>query len=515
MLSNLNSRREKNRELSVSQFLMKTFWKTINIFLVVGILAIGLLLLGTLMPIPGNFKVKIVKSGSMEPAIRTGSIVVIKPEATYHVGDIVTFGADTKTQIPTTHRIIDIGDMSGISSISTKGDANNAPDQHATSLAQVHGKVLFTLPFMGYLLDFARKPIGFALLVGLPAFAVIVDELGKILNEIKRLRKKKDTHDMYDNTGLSEREGILQSTPVEGTFSDESHSAKPTPIGLTPWVKQSRIPLATYGIQPLILHATVVKKRTLSLQIFIALLLPVVAFLGASTVGNTVSYYSDVESTISNFLRADPLGFRLSLLGSSQVDMSNGAQYVLPIFTPNEDSEPIQYAISSYLSAGDITLCGLLEIEATSTFSYSGPLLLLSTGMSTATGALPIRFALPAGYSANENTSCFIDLIFVGRNANAGVGEGYSDIQRLSIQFFLPSTPLIIINATKATPLNSFLLSASSTEEQNKEDEDTNEHKENTGSTTPVEGVTEPVAVVAAVEGGIPGSASSTPETNL
>ena len=64
-------------------------------------------------------------------------------------------------------------------------------------------------------------------------------------------------------------------------------------------------------------------------------------------------------------------------------------------------------------------------------------------------------------------------------------------------------------------PLNSFLLSASSTEEQNKEDEDTNDHQENTGSTTPVEGVTEPVAVVAAVEGGIPGSASSTPETNL
>src|SRR3989338_8215020 len=58
-----------------------------------------------LLPIKGNIEIKIVKSGSMEPAIKTGSIVVIKPASLYGVGDVITFGEDSRTTYPTTHRI--------------------------------------------------------------------------------------------------------------------------------------------------------------------------------------------------------------------------------------------------------------------------------------------------------------------------------------------------------------------------------------------------------------------------
>jgi signal peptidase len=173
---------------------MKVLFNTIHYVLIAAVMALAFLLLGTLVPIPGNFKVKIVKSGSMEPTIKTGSIVIDKPENSYQVGDIVTFGADTKTQIPTTHRIV--GVAPGPNPIyTTKGDANDAPDQADTHLGDIHGKVIFTVPYVGYVLDFARKPLGFALLVGVPAGLIILEELGKIVREVQRMRRKKSlTH---------------------------------------------------------------------------------------------------------------------------------------------------------------------------------------------------------------------------------------------------------------------------------------------------------------------------------
>jgi signal peptidase len=169
---------------------MKILFNTIHFLLIAAVMALALLLLGTLVPIPGNLKVKIVQSGSMEPAIKTGGIVIDKAKSSYKVGDVITFGADTKIQIPTTHRIVAISNDSN-PVYTTKGDANDAPDQVTTHLSDIHGKVIFTVPYVGYVLDFARKPLGFALLVGLPAALIILEELGKIVKEVAILRRKK------------------------------------------------------------------------------------------------------------------------------------------------------------------------------------------------------------------------------------------------------------------------------------------------------------------------------------
>jgi hypothetical protein len=55
------------------------------------------------------------------------------------------------------------------------------------------GKVLFSIPYFGYIVDFARKPVGFALIIGIPALLIIGDELRKIFVETKRLIKEKKT----------------------------------------------------------------------------------------------------------------------------------------------------------------------------------------------------------------------------------------------------------------------------------------------------------------------------------
>lgn len=170
---------------------MKFLFNLIYYTFVVAILAIAIMLLATLVPIPGNFKIKVVKSGSMEPYIKTGGIVVIKPSSDYTLNDVITFGKDTKTQIPTTHRIVAIDGTGPLRTFTTKGDANESEDPSPTRLSEISGKVIFTMPYLGYVLDFAKKPIGFFLLVGVPAIAIILEEIMKIFSEIKNMRKRK------------------------------------------------------------------------------------------------------------------------------------------------------------------------------------------------------------------------------------------------------------------------------------------------------------------------------------
>jgi len=153
--------------------------------------AIALLLIFSIFPITGNYKIMVVQSGSMEPAIKMGSIVAVKPSENYNIGDVITFGPYTKTKAPTTHRIYDIKVIEGKPIYITKGDANNAPDAREVRQREVIGKVLFNLPYLGYAVDVAKKPIGFMLIIVIPAGVIIGDEVRKIWKEVRKLRKGK------------------------------------------------------------------------------------------------------------------------------------------------------------------------------------------------------------------------------------------------------------------------------------------------------------------------------------
>ena len=176
---------------------MKIFSKLFYIVFVLLLLSVAGLFLASLLPIPGNIKVKIVKSGSMEPAIHTGSIVVVKPQSSYAVGDVITFGEDTKVRIPTTHRIVSVRDDAGTVSYSAKGDANEEADPIVVSKGSVIGKVTFAIPYAGYVLDFARQPLGFTFLIGIPASIIILDETLRIVNEIMGMRRRREPEEEF------------------------------------------------------------------------------------------------------------------------------------------------------------------------------------------------------------------------------------------------------------------------------------------------------------------------------
>ena len=167
---------------------MKIF-KIIYYIIVAFIGIVAVLLVVSVFPITGNFKVMIVQSGSMQPEIKMGSIVAVKPADNYKIGDVITFQFKMAEE-STTHRIVEMRVVGGEVKYITKGDVNNAPDSREVSQEDIIGKVLFDIPYLGYIIDFAKKPIGFMILIIVPAVVIVSDEARKIYNEIKKKKAK-------------------------------------------------------------------------------------------------------------------------------------------------------------------------------------------------------------------------------------------------------------------------------------------------------------------------------------
>jgi len=175
----------------------KTF-KIIYYAVLTIIIFIALVFIVSVFPISGNIKILSVLSGSMEPKIHTGSIVIIKPASEYKVGDVVTFGQNTKTEVPTTHRIAEERLQDGNKVFLTKGDANNAEDNKEISEKDIIGKVFVSVPYVGYIIDFIKKPVGLLIVIVIPAVIIVYDQIQNISKEIKKMMKKRRTKSKTD-----------------------------------------------------------------------------------------------------------------------------------------------------------------------------------------------------------------------------------------------------------------------------------------------------------------------------
>lgn len=169
--------------------------KIIQTFLNIILVAIALLILTSIFPVTGSHKILVVKSGSMEPAIHTGSVVLVSPRKEYNVNDIITFAGRGGKETSITHRVMEIEDTNGKKSFVTKGDANNAEDENKVALDKIIGKVLFSVPYAGYLVATAKEPLGFALLIIFPAGLIVLEEIEKIRKELKKRKKSKEENE--------------------------------------------------------------------------------------------------------------------------------------------------------------------------------------------------------------------------------------------------------------------------------------------------------------------------------
>jgi len=156
------------------------------------IVVVVLMLLSSLFPIFGGFKFFVVQSGSMEPVIKTGSVVMIKPKTDYKIGDVISFSLYNKNETPTTHRIRAIKIKNGVKNFVTQGDANNAPDMVEVKKENIIGKAVLAIPLVGYLIAVSHELSGYLALILIPALVIIGDEILKIIKEARKKRQEKD-----------------------------------------------------------------------------------------------------------------------------------------------------------------------------------------------------------------------------------------------------------------------------------------------------------------------------------
>ena len=90
-----------------------------------------------------------ITNGSMEKTIYIGDLVVSKPcdFEEIAINDIMVF-ADQNDRSAFTHKVVDIDVKNRL--LYTKGEANEVNDPVATPYAYVKGKVIKTIPFLGF-----------------------------------------------------------------------------------------------------------------------------------------------------------------------------------------------------------------------------------------------------------------------------------------------------------------------------------------------------------------------------
>ena len=138
-------------------------------------------LAGDSLPMPFGVGAAVVLSGSMEPELSVGDMLIVTESESYSVGDVVVY-QDGRMSV--THRIVSISDNEVI----TCGDANNVSDA-PIAIESIKGRVVFAIPFIGYIANAIKTPIGTIVILALAVF---------LLERSFRVEKEKDDKELED-----------------------------------------------------------------------------------------------------------------------------------------------------------------------------------------------------------------------------------------------------------------------------------------------------------------------------
>ena len=123
-----------------------------------------------------------VLSGSMEPAIGTGDIVVVEriSPSEARVGDVVTFSDPGSSRRLITHRVRSSRRRGRRLDFVTKGDANNTVERWRVPAGGVISRVRYRVPEVGRLAVLTRSPAGLIVFVLVPLLLLAINEVARI-----------------------------------------------------------------------------------------------------------------------------------------------------------------------------------------------------------------------------------------------------------------------------------------------------------------------------------------------
>ena len=173
--------------------LLKKIWNWLTTLAVVFAVLLAMLLAGARIV---GLQVYTVLSGSMEPNYHVGSIIYVKDvdPATLQVGDAISFMISETTVA--THRIIEVipdKDDPNVIRFRTKGDNNDIADTNPVHCNNVLGKVVGTVPLLGYVSDFVQHPPGTFIALGAAFLIILAVFVPDIVTSAKNLMAQEES----------------------------------------------------------------------------------------------------------------------------------------------------------------------------------------------------------------------------------------------------------------------------------------------------------------------------------
>lgn len=183
---------------------MKTRW----IFKLFNAAAIGLILVSVFVllsvvltpagqvPQVLGYSVFRVMTGSMEPEIRSDSLLVVKkiPPEDIAPGDVISFFSPDPVLegAVNTHRVVRVEKENGRTQFITKGDANVIEDTYPTDASALVGRVVFKSYGLGKTVSLLSNPLVFGSIILLPLLIILLMNLYRAVRIAADIAKKEE-----------------------------------------------------------------------------------------------------------------------------------------------------------------------------------------------------------------------------------------------------------------------------------------------------------------------------------
>ena len=160
----------------------KTMKKLASVGTIAGYVLAAILVTFSVLSTTGYVKARVVLTGSMQPTINPGDIVITAPVTRIEpkIDDVAAYQARRFDGAPVgvfTHRIID-GD--GTNGWVLKGDNNPTPDIQKPKNNDILGVVIFVIPWLGNLLS---KQVLFTVIPLIAGLWFLLDTLRRVPND--------------------------------------------------------------------------------------------------------------------------------------------------------------------------------------------------------------------------------------------------------------------------------------------------------------------------------------------
>lgn len=137
-----------------------------------------------------------VLTGSMEPAIETDSLILVRriDPSEIKKDDIISFYSQDPSHggAVNTHRVVSAEQDGELWYYTTKGDANQVADKYIVTSNDLIGKVIFTSHALGLFVRLLANPLIFIPVILLPLFMILLSNLIRTVRLAKKMAKEEE-----------------------------------------------------------------------------------------------------------------------------------------------------------------------------------------------------------------------------------------------------------------------------------------------------------------------------------